>query len=187
MTSEIASKVRLLQPLHITVGTIVNLMFPLSCFFVVCLSCMHSSTSNLTIIQQSTLMTTTTITSTGNCPSQAHSTCNVSFPCPSTYSIRLFFFHPFFGGRLRRSAVSSNSSGNTMPINYSDEPNTVSIGDTNVQQATTNQLDQLAIGTGDTVADASPQQSLALGNSNYTLQSASTTAATASSSPTTTA
>lgn len=102
----------------------------------------------------------------------------------------VYLFYSIFSMYDRRSmsAVSSNSSGNTMSINYSDEPNTFSIGDTNVQQATTNQLDQLAIGASDTVSDASPQRSLAMSNSNFTSQSASTTqAATASASSTTTA
>lgn len=64
-----------------------------------------------------------------------------------------------------------------MPINYSDEPGAASIGDTNVQQATTNQLDQLAIGAGDAGGDASPQRSLAQGNNNYAPSSTTNTAA----------
>lgn len=54
-----------------------------------------------------------------------------------------------------------------MPINYSDEQNTDPIGDTNLQQATTNQLDQLAIGTFDADVDTSPHRSIALSNNNY--------------------
>lgn len=79
------------------------------------------------------------------------------------------FFYIYFA-----LLVTSNSSSNTTPINYSDESNTVSmIGDTNVQQ-TINQHD-LTQTTSDPVSDSSSQRGLTIGISNFNSQSTPST------------